>query len=237
MWHNYRALNKISYGLLLLLCLYLCQAVFKAGVNLEFFQVSRINFIGDIDHVSREQLESIVTKRFKGGFFNLNLREAKDSLERLPWINTVQIKRIWPDAIEVFVTEKNAIARWEGGGLLDGSGKLFEGALDAKLPILEGPDGQHIAVVRKYLSLSAMLEPHAVRIDRLRLTKHQSWYGRLSSGIVVAFGKENVESRLERFMRFLPDVELRFKQPVKYADLRYTNGFAVNATVSRKDGS
>jgi cell division protein FtsQ len=237
MWHNYRALNKISFGLLFLSSLYLCQTAFKAGVNLDFFKVSRINFVGDIDHVSRDQFVSVVRKRFKGGFFNLNLREAKDSLERLPWIETVEIKRVWPNAIEVFVSERNAIARWQDGGLLDGSGELFDGALDARLPTLDGPVGQHITVVAKYLSLSALLEPYAVSIDRLRLTKQQSWYGHLSSGVVVALGEKNMESRLERFMRFFPEAEPRFKQDVKYADLRYTNGFSVSATVSQKDGS
>lgn len=237
MWHNHGALNKISFGILFFSCLYLCQAVFKVGVNLEFFKINRINFVGEINHVSLDQFESIVIKRFKGGFFNLNLSEAKDSLERLPWVNAVQIKRIWPNAIEVFVTERNAIARWKDGGLLDSSGELFEGALDEKIPTLDGPSDQHAAVVRKYLKLSEMLEPYAVKIDRLRLTKQQSWHGQLSSGVRVAFGEENVESRLERFMRFLPGVEPRFKQPIKYADLRYVNGFSVSASVVRGEGS
>ncbi|MDC1311612.1 cell division protein FtsQ/DivIB [Burkholderiales bacterium] len=198
--------------------------------------VNRINFVGDIKHVSRDQFNSVVTKSFKGGFFNLNLREAKVSLEQLSWIKNVEIKRNWPNAIDVLVSERNVVARWESGGLLDISGQIFNGAVDKRLPILSGPIGHNETVVAQYLKLTELLKPYGVTLDRLRLTKQQSWSGRLSNGTAVALGKRNIASRIERFMRFLPGSQARHKSSVEFADLRYANGFSVGPSVNGKDG-
>ena len=93
MWHNYRALNKLSLGLIFVCLVFLLHAIFKVSINSDLFMVKRINFVGDINHVSRDQFNSVVTKTLKGGFWNLNLREAKDSLEQLAWIKNVEIKK------------------------------------------------------------------------------------------------------------------------------------------------
>jgi len=92
-------------------------------------------------------------------------------------------------------------------------------------------------MIAVYLRLMKILEPYEVSVDRLRLSRQQSWYGHLSSGLEVAMGEQNIESRLERFMRFLPDAESRFKSSIKYVDLRYTNGFSVSSSVNGGDGS
>ena len=236
MWHNYRALNKLSFGLIFVCLVFLLHAIFKVSINSDLFMVKRINFVGDINHVSRDQFNSVVTKTLKGGFWNLNLREAKDSLEQLAWIKNVEIKRNWPNAIDVLVSERDAMARWKPGGLLDDSGELFNGAEDKRLPILDGPIGQHEVVAAQYLSLTQLLEPYEVSIDQLRLTTQRSWLGQLSNGTVVALGEKSIASRLERFIRFLPESQSRDKS-LKFADLRYANGFSVSSSVNGKDGS
>ena len=236
MWHNYRVLNKISLGLIFVSLMFLFHAILKVSINSDLFMVKRINFVGDINHVTRDQFNSVVTKTFKGGFWNLNLREAKDSLEDLAWIKNVEIKRNWPNAIDVLVSERDAMARWKPGGLLDKSGELFDGAEDKRLSVLDGPIGQHGVVVAQYLSLTEVLEPYQVTIDQLRLTRQGSWHGRLSNGTAVALGEKSIASRLERLMRFLPESQSRYKSLVKFADLRYANGFSVSSSVNGKDG-
>ena len=211
MWHNYRALNKLSLGLIFVCLVFLLHAIFKVSINSDLFMVKRINFVGDINHVSRDQFNSVVIKN-------------------------VEIKRNWPNAIDVLVSERDAMARWKPGGLLDDSGELFNGAEDKRLPILDGPIGQHEVVAAQYLSLTQLLEPYEVSIDQLRLTTQRSWLGQLSNGTVVALGEKSIASRLERFIRFLPESQSRYKS-LKFADLRYANGFSVSSSVNGKDGS
>jgi cell division septal protein FtsQ len=105
------------------------------------------------------------------------------------------------------------------------------------LSVLDGPIGQHGVVVAQYLSLTEILEPYRVTIDQLRLTRQGSWHGHLSNGTAVALGEKSIASRLERLMRFLPESQSRYKSLVKFADLRYANGFSVSSSVNGKDGS
>ena len=73
MWHNYRALNKLSLGLILVSLIFLAYAFFKVSFNSKLFMVERINFVGDINHVSRDQFSSVVTKNFFSVHSNLFL--------------------------------------------------------------------------------------------------------------------------------------------------------------------
>ena len=237
MWHSYRTLNRLSFALIVVSSLYIFYACFKVAINSEVFKVKTINFIGDINHVTREQFSAVVLSNFKGGFFDLNLDHAKNALEDLSWVKSVRIKRNWPNAVDITVLERHELARWNDGGLIDASGELFNGAADKKLPVLEGPVNQHAEMVAVYLRLMKILEPFKVSVDRLILSRQQAWYGHLSSGLEVAMGEQNIESRLERFMRFLPDAESRFKSSIKYVDLRYTNGFSVSSSVNGGNGS
>ncbi len=232
MWHSYRTLNRLSLVLMVVSFLYIFYAGFKVAINSEIFKVKIINFTGEINHVTREQFSAVVLSNFKGGFFDLNLDHAKNTLEELSWVKSVRIKRSWPNAVDITVLERHELARWHDGGLIDASGELFNGAVDKKLPVLEGPFNQHAEMTATYLRLMEILEPFEVSVDRLRLSKQQSWYCLLSSGLEVAMGEQNIESRIERFMRFLPDAESQFKSSIKYVDLRYTNGFTASSLSS-----
>ena len=50
---------------------------------------------------------------------------------------------------------------------------------------------------------------------------------RLASGVTLELGRENIESRLDRFIAAYPRTVGRLQRRITYVDLRYPNGFAV----------
>ena len=62
------------------------------------------------------------------------------------------------------------------------------------------------------------------------LSGRGSWRAGLDSGAVVELGRgteAEVLARCERFARTLEGAIARFRQPLEYADLRHTDGYAV----------
>ena len=237
MWHNYRSLNRVSITLVCFAVFCGMYAVIQSCLNSDFFSIREINFRGDIEHVSEYQFSDVVTNKVNGGFFNLDLTQAKQSFEQIPWVKTVAITRVWPDTLNVEVVERTELARWAGGGLVDDRGELFLGNVHHPLPTISGPLGTHEKMVDTYQKLSRSLEPFDVTLDKLTLSKSGSWKARLSNGIDVAMGEqENIQARMGRFMRFLPDAQSELQLPIRYVDLRYSNGFAVSSEINTQVG-
>ena len=231
MWHNHRLLNKICALLWLGSVTYFLLSGARFLMNTDYFDVDVINVRGDVQHLESGSLRSTMVKNFKGGFLNLNLNAAKAALEEIPRIESVEITRDWPRSLTVYVTERKEIARWKRGGLLDSRGVLFEVPSSRVLPMLSGPPNSHETVVREYLNLDRLLYDSGRSLEYLGLSDELSWSARLRGGPTIALGKENLELRLRRFMRFLPEVEKSMGKKVDYIDLRYTNGFSVSSTV------
>ena len=200
-------------------------------MNTDYFDVDVITVRGDVQHLEVDSLRSTVVKNFKGGFLNLNLNAAKAALEEIPRIQSVELTRDWPRSLTVRVKERKEIARWERGGLLDSGGVLFEVPSSEVLPMLSGPPNSLETVVREYLKLDRLLHGSGLSLEYLVLSEERSWSARLRGGPTLALGKENLELRLRRFMRFLPEVEKSLGGKVDYIDLRYANGFSVSSTV------
>ncbi len=71
-----------------------------------------------------------------------------------------------------------------------------------------------------------ILQPAQLEMKRLVLSPRRAWTLELSNGEVVLLGREAVQQRLERFIRFYPQIEGGVAA-LQQADMRYPNGFAV----------
>ena len=64
-----------------------------AARELSQLPIERVVVSGDLQRVSREQLESMVTESLQGGFLGADLHYVREPLEALPWVFRVVVKR------------------------------------------------------------------------------------------------------------------------------------------------
>lgn len=55
----------------------------------------------------------------------MKLQNAQDAIARLPWVESAQVRKRWPDVLEVHVTEHKPFARWGADRMLSEQGRLF----------------------------------------------------------------------------------------------------------------
>ena len=204
------------------------SAGFNAAIRLPWFELREVVVSGELDHVTREQLQQAV-RQLKGNFFTLDLNQAMSGFEKLPWVRSVNLRRRWPDRLEVVLQEQVPLARWDGGGLVNTYGEVFPGETGLNLPLFSGPEGSAPDITRQYLLFSRDLAPINLRAVELQMSQRRAWQLWLDNGLLLVLGRERSEARLERFVAVYHDTIGQLPWQPSYVDLRYDNGFALRA--------
>ena len=140
------------------------------------------------------------------------------------------MRKHWPDVLEVRITEHRPFARWGKDMLLSQHGRLFAAntvEVPAGLPLLDGPESRVPEVVALYNQARERLAT-AGGVRGVALDKRGSWSIALADGTDAVLGRNDPESRLERFAPLLPRLAADHPgQKLVRADLRYTNGFSL----------
>lgn len=192
--------------------------------------VRRVLVEGAFQRVSPPEIESAVAEVVQGGLASVDLRELRRHVERIDWVDSAVVQRVWPDAIRVAIVEQVAAARWNDTGLLNARGELFirnARYVPPELPLLEGPEGSEGAVAQLYLDAQGRLLEAGLRLTGVRLDERGAWELRLANGVEVKLGRLAVGDRLERFITLASPLVAKRLSEITYVDMRYTNGFSV----------
>jgi cell division protein FtsQ len=192
--------------------------------------IERVVVTGDLQRVSRSQLQEMVSESLQGGFLGADLQFIREPLEQLPWVYRVVVKRRWPNSIEINVTEQLPIARWGEEGYVNHLGEVFRpGVVEAmaELPLLEGPPSSQLLLMQRYMYMQEQLAPIKLQLVALTMSSRGGLRARLSNGGELVLGRGDLEGKLERFIGvYHADLESRALQ-MRSVDLRYPHGLAV----------
>ncbi len=187
-----------------------------------------VTVVGAVHRLSAPILARTVTEHLQSGILTQDLRVLKNAVEALPWVHSATLRRIWPDQIELSVTEHQPMARWGDNGLVTAEGVVFRPETDSLppgLPRLVGDDSQAPKVAASYLDWRDRVAALGLRIVTLALDPRGAWTLNLANGLRLELGTERVEERLGRFIHTYP--QLAAAGRAELIDVRYTNGLAV----------
>ena len=157
-------------------------------------------------------------------------------LEKHPWMEKVQLRRVWPDTLIVDVTEPKPFAHWQGlrgeAGFVTTSGAALEAAGTPSMDLVYQGDA---AAAGEFLqwqaSMSAALQNSDWELLKLSRSEYSQWRVFLRDSDSVAlelrFGEQWDKDLWARFSRaWTAGLEAR-KADIAYVDLRYRGGMAV----------
>ena len=203
-------------------------AALHGGRYLLSLEVERIAVTGKLENVSVSSIEALVAPQLASGFLAADLDDIRATLEAMPWIYIANVRRRWPNTLDIDVVEQRPIARWGERGFLNHEGELFVVQQSPRwhpLPQLSGPDGSEAALVRRYQNLESLLRGIGREVVRLNLDDVGQYSAELDTGMQVKFGADHFVSRARRFAG-LYSKQLAGAQ-VASVDLRYEHGAAV----------
>lgn len=204
------------------------------------FAIGGIVVQGDVTHNSVATLRANVAPRLAGNFFTVDLQQAREAFEAVPWVRQAVVRRQFPNKLRVQLVEHQAEAFWgtdSESRLVNSHGEVFEAnAGDVEqdeVPRLVGPEGTAAQVLAMYRGLQPLLEKLELGIEQVVLTGRGGWTLHLDSGATVELGRgstEEVLARSRRFAQTLTQVTSKYgrrPEALVTADLRHADGYAL----------
>lgn len=227
MWDNAASLRttaNLLFAMAAAVALY-CAAHYI--VHLPIFPLREVIVTGETAHLTQEQVQAVIARELQGNFFTVDLAQVRSGFEKLPWVRKVNVRRNWPDRLEVVMEEHRPLARWGSTALVNAQGEVFEAAINSVLPVFTGPGEMAPEVVERFAAFEQLLAPVGRKIAQIRVSPRRAWQLKLDDGLVIELGRENLDGRLAAFVAAYPQTVARLPQGSTHVDLRYSNGFAV----------
>ena len=237
-WDRPVLINLLADVLLLGGGVLLAWVAAMALQRLPVFPLRQLVVATPLDQVSRAQIEYTARGVVSGNFFTVNLDTAQAAFERMPWVRTATVRRLWPDGIELNLEEHRATARWtpQDGEprLISTRGEVFMASSREVLPVFTGPEGSASRVLARYEEFRDSLIVIGRRPVAVQLSAREAWQVRLDDGVLLELGRDQprhpLTERLSRFTSHYAAVSGTVRsrlQTVGVVDMRYPNGFAL----------
>lgn len=196
--------------------------------------VARVSVEGELRHITREVVQRRIMPFADARFFQVDLPGLRQDLEQMPWVARAEVRRIWPDQLQVRLDEQIPIARWGDESLLNHQGQAFvsEQGDYQHLPRLSGPIRAQREVMQQYQVLGQMLRPLGFSVSSLELRDRGSWFVGITevgtdNKIELLLGRDHLLEKMRR-LSTVYQRELRDQSAnIAHIDLRYSNGLAV----------
>lgn len=185
---------------------------------------------GVFQHLSKEDVKQALMPVVNVDFITADLQEIKTTMEALPWVANAEIKRVWPDAIDIKVFEQKPYRRWGQNSLLNERGEIFTlKTTDAyrNLPLLNCPKGQQSRFLEIMKGVEVALSDRELSLLEFNVSDRLAWTLTLNNGLTIKLGNKQPLFNLQRFLKSADILGADRMRAMASVDLRYPNGFAV----------
>jgi cell division protein FtsQ len=186
---------------------------------------------GVFQYLSKNEIKSVLLPLVTTGFFDVDMQAIHSAVSILPWVETVTVKRIWPDAIDIKVREKKPYARWGQNSLITEQGVIFTPKNMEQfqtLTVVTGPELQQVKVLEIMKGIKTALADQSMELAEFSVNDRWSWKITLANGLEILLGRNEQLKKLQRFLKTLKVLGQEQVEQIAIVDLRYPNGYAVS---------
>ncbi|MFK8042213.1 cell division protein FtsQ/DivIB [Congregibacter sp.] len=206
------------------------SVMYLGAEGLRSLPVERIVVTGKLENLRQEALREVLSDELEDGLLFLNLSDLQSTLEDLPWVYAAQLRRRFPDTLEVSVVEQLPIARWGNEAFLNHEARIIEvtdGERWQDLPQIRGPVGSEARLMNHYQRLLERLRPLSLTPVALSEDDYGQLYASLDNGLELQLGDHDFSLRLQRFLKLWRSDLQDADRVVRRVDMRYDGGAAV----------
>ena len=193
------------------------------------FPIRTIQLSGAFKNLDQQSVEATLQPYLGQGFFSLDIHRIKQSLHDKSWLESVSVRRVWPDKLRVMVTEKTPVARWDAQHLLSDSASVYRAdtAAFSHLPLVHAANHPPAWVLQQFYRLESRFNGVDERLIALQVDSRGALDIELINGLIIKLGRRDIDHKIDRLVSIYPQQILPRREQIKRLDLRYSNGFAV----------
>lgn len=203
----------------------------KFNLKIASLPIKYVRTEGVFQFLTKDEIKTALQPLVTTGFFEADMQAIHETVAHLPWVETVSVKRVWPDTIDIKVRERKAFVRWGEQQLMTEQGTIFTPSSIQKhehLLLLVGPEEQHAKVLEIMKGIKTTLADQNFELEKFTINDRWAWTVKLTTELTILLGRENQLEKLQRFLKTLPLLPTEQLDSMVVVDLRYPNGYAVS---------
>jgi cell division protein FtsQ len=89
-------------------------------------QIKKIVVLGKPKYTTDKEVIAAIKQVDLSSYFQLNVKAVQHSVQALPWVATVSVRKQWPDELQVYIVEHKPVVIWNSDLLLNAKGQVFQ---------------------------------------------------------------------------------------------------------------
>ncbi len=206
-----------------------CRDARDVAANTLGFRIAAISLTGQKE-VSREEVLTTAGVTGRASLLVLDADAARARLMANPWIADAAVLKLYPDRLQMSVTERHAYALWQKNGQLNviaADGTVLEPFVEDRylaLPLVVGAGAgrrakEFFGVIDRYPDIRSALRASVLVAER-------RWNLQLKNGIEVRLPETNIEDALDRLVALDRSKKL-LSRDITLVDLRLADRVTV----------
>jgi cell division protein FtsQ len=193
------------------------------------FRIVAISLTG-AKQVSREEVLTTAGVTGRASLLFLDAAAARARLMSNPWIADAAVLKLYPDRLQITITERQAFALWQKDGhisVIADDGTVLEPFVERRyvtLPVVVGGDAERDA--KEFLTLLGRYPDVRSLVRASILVAKRRWDLKLLNGIDVRLPETDVPAALQRLVQLDHDKKL-LTRDITMVDLRLSDRVTV----------
>lgn len=199
----------------------------RLGFAVDNVKISGYRETSEIDILDRIGLDGWTS------LIGFDAEAARERVAGLPWIETASVRKIYPDTIEVLVTERTPFALWQHGSqisVIEASGNViapFTNGRHARLPLVIGLGAREQAA--GFIDRMKAHPELAARVKGYIRVAERRWDLRLENGITIKLPESSEDAAINELLAMDAESAL-LSRDVETVDMRFADRVVVQLT-------
>ncbi|MCX7097115.1 MAG: cell division protein FtsQ/DivIB [Methylococcales bacterium] len=193
--------------------------------------IKYVRIEGVFQYLGKDEVKAVLLPLVTAGFFDADMQAIHVAVSTLPWVDTVTVKRVWPDTIDIKIRERKPYARWGQNSLITERGVIFTPQNIGQfqnLTVVTGPEFQQVKVLEIMKGIKTTLADQSMVLAEFDVNDRWAWKIKLASGLEILLGSNEQLKKMQRFLKTLAVLNQEQVEQMAVVDLRYPNGYAVS---------
>ncbi|PSJ64888.1 cell division protein FtsQ/DivIB [Kumtagia ephedrae] len=196
------------------------------------FAVDQVRVVGHRETSEIDILEKLDLTGWTS-LIGFDVDDARDRVAALPWVEVASVRKVYPETLEIRITEREPFAIWQHDNQLSIIGRKgnvivpFTGGRHADLPLVVGAGAAERAAA--FVDEMAKYPDLAARVKGYILVAGRRWDLRLDNGMTVRLPEAGVDAAVAALLRMEREQSL-FKRQLAAIDLRFSDRLVLQLT-------
>ena len=189
------------------------------------YPIKEVEITSTSSNYDTEKINDIVVSIQGQDLLTLDLSDIKRSIRSDDWIRDVEIKKSFPDKLEIIIIPQQPYAIYNSKIMMMDGSIIGASSLPRDLPIIIDHTNDSLSSMNTLILTGKLLQKIDLNIKKVEI--HDSLIKVFTSTNMLISDRVNYEVNLNRLVISFQDLKKLFKREIKSIDMRYSNGFAI----------